>query len=109
MKSHERRQANNTALRHQIDALKKLGEQSQRLIEEVEKEVISAARNGELHHLPEPLVAQRLSNNFKAQRALLGQAELLVKGIAPSLLSNEERQALMDDDTTYNLSKKNND
>jgi hypothetical protein len=93
----ERRNPVNAKLREKIDQIKQISLQLQGLIEQVQTETITWARQGKVSDFPCQNFADHLSPAFRQQRAALDQIQQQIRGksLLVSLITDEERAALM--------------
>jgi hypothetical protein len=97
MASTDRRHPENAKLRAKIDHIQQVNLQLQSLIEQVQVETVTWARQGKTADLPCQKFGNHLSPVFNQQLAAMDEIRKSIKGVTvvESLITDEERAALM--------------
>lgn len=97
MASTDRRHPENAKLRAKIDHIQRVNLQLQSLIEQVQVETVTWARQGKTTNLPCQKFGNHLSPIFNQQRAAMNEIQQSIKGVTlfEPFITDEERAALM--------------
>jgi hypothetical protein len=97
MTSTERRHPANAQLREKIDRIQQISRELKTLVEQIQVQTVTSARQGQITDLPCKKFAHDVSPIFQRQRIATKQLQEQIKG-TPSravFISDEERAALM--------------
>lgn len=97
MAATDRRHPENAKLRAKIDHIKQVNQQLQSLIEQVQLETVTWARQGKTTDLPCQKFGHHLLPVFQKQRAVMDEIQQSIKGVTlfEPFITDEELAALM--------------